>query len=136
MNRKEKTNDQKKDERRKYIRVLPEHNHPISVDINGENFIEVLEAIDISEGGVGISVPYRFKGCYIDMPVTLVISLPQPVEYSFSVFGKIKHIANKKFGVVFLNIDKISLMKIRKYIAYRIRNESWIMRLKYKFRLI
>jgi len=126
----------KKDERRKHIRVLPEHNYPISVDINGENFIEVLKAIDISEGGVGISVPSELKGCYTDMPVTLVISLPQPVEYLFSVLGKIKHVANKKFGVIFLNLDKTSLMKIRQYIAYRIKSESWIMYLKYKLRLI
>jgi len=126
----------KKDERRKHIRVLPEHNYPISVDINGENFIEVLKAIDISEGGVGISVPSELKGCYTDMPVTLVISLPQPEEYLFSVLGKIKHVANKKFGVIFLNLDKTSLMKIRQYIAYRIKSESWIMYLKYKLRLI
>lgn len=126
----------KKDERRKHIRVLPERNHPISVDINGENFIEVLKAIDISEGGVGISVPSELKGCYTDMPVTLVISLPQPEEYLFSVLGKIKHVANKKFGVIFLNLDKTSLMKIRQYIAYRIKSESWIMYLKYKLRLI
>jgi c-di-GMP-binding flagellar brake protein YcgR len=126
----------KKDERRKHIRILPERNHPISVDINGENFIEVLKAIDISEGGVGISVPSELKGCYTDMPVTLVISLPQPEEYLFSVLGKIKHVANKKFGVIFLNLDKTSLMKIRQYIAYRIKSESWIMYLKYKLRLI
>jgi c-di-GMP-binding flagellar brake protein YcgR len=126
----------KKDERRKHIRILPERNHPISVDINGENFIEVLKAIDISEGGVGISVPSELKGCYTDMPVTLVISLPQPEEYLFSVLGKIKHVANKKFGVIFLNLDKTSLMKIRRYIAYRIKSESWILRLKYKLRLI
>ena len=126
----------KKDERRKHIRVLPEHNYPISVDINGENFIEVLKAIDISEGGLGISVPSELKGCYTDMPVTLVISLPQPVEYLFSVLGKIKHVANKRFGVIFLNLDKTSLKKIRQYIAYRIKSESWIMRLKYKLRLI
>lgn len=126
----------KKDERRKHIRILPEHNYPISVDINGENFIEVLKAIDISEGGLGISVPSELKGCYTDMPVTLVISLPQPVEYLFSVLGKIKHVANKKFGVIFLNLDKTSLMKIRQYIAYRIKSESWIMYLKYKLRLI
>ena len=126
----------KKEERRRYIRVLPEHNRPINVDINGENFIEVLEAIDISEGGLGISVPSGFKGCHIDMPVTLVISLPQPVEHLFSVLGRIKHVANKRFGVIFLNIDKISLVKVRKYVSCRIRSESWTMWLKHKLGLI
>jgi len=84
--------------------VVPEKDHPVRIDINGENFIDILMAKNISIGGVGIHVPYRFEGCEINKIVSLMVQLPEPYNYSFSVPGKIVHVTGNVFGGIFLDL--------------------------------
>ena len=121
---------------RRYFRAVPEAEHPIHLDINGENFIEILTAVSISQKGIGIKVPHGFKGCKINKQVELVLSLPYPINQSILLFGKIRHIANTKFGVSFTKMSNESKKIIRKYIQYRIKDEPFHIRLLHILRII
>ncbi len=104
-------------EKRKYIRVQPLPDEPVEVHLIGENFIDVLKAKDISEGGLGIYVEHDFDGCRIGNFIDIIIKLPG--ENSFKVKGKIihKNIPNAHFfGVEFIEIDEKSKAKIRNYV--------------------
>lgn len=123
--------------KRNNVRVEPDLGRPIKIDINGENFIDVLNARDISEGGVGISVPHAFVGCSIDKPVQFIIELPKPFGRMFVVKGVIKHTMQDRFGVCFTNIDARSRQWIRDYISYRIQcNEGYLKSLAFRCGLV
>ena len=126
----------KKNERRRHFRIQQEKNHPIGVHINGENFIEMIRANDISIGGIGLIVPHEFKGCKIDRMVYLVITLPFPVNKSFKTKGIIRHVIGKRFGVKFVGIQDSAYRLIRKYVSYRLKASDWLTKLKFKFHLI
>ncbi len=122
--------------RRKYFRAVPEKKHPVLLDINGENFIEMLTAVSLSQEGVGIRVPHGFKGCEINNEVELVLSLPYPINQSILIFGKIKYINSLKFGISFNKMSSESKKIIREYIQYRIKDEPFYIRLLYLLRII
>lgn len=117
--------------KRRYVRVEPEQNKPVKVDVNGRNFVEVLCAHDISEGGLSLSVSHGFNGCSINEPVELVVRLPEPVSSSFSSVGKIKHIDAQRFGVVFLSMTPQGKSMTRRYVNYRLNAGSWWGRLQF-----
>ena len=110
--------------RRQFTRVTPAPNAPIRVDINGDGFIEVIQAVDISEGGIHISVTHRFAGCHVDQPATFIIYLPQPINKSFSVEGRIMHVRDDSFGVLFTNLNDRSRALIRSYIGLWLRKRT------------
>jgi len=116
---------------RKQIRVAPEAGHPVTVDINGDNFLEIVDAADISEDGIGISTPSRLEGCRIDEIVSLVITLPHPVRHIFHGIGKVKHISGEKFGVFFIDVSRADLKAVRRYVGRRIKDKSWPVRVRY-----
>ena len=122
--------------RRRYFRAVPEAEHPIHLDINGENFIEILTAVSISQEGIGIRVPHGFKGCEINNQVELVLSLPYPINQSIVIFGEIRYVANLMFGVIFTKMSSENNKIIRKYIKHRIKNEPFPIRLLYILRII
>jgi len=107
--------------KRRYPRVSPEKGRPIRVDINGVDFLEILHADNLSEGGLSMVVPHEFKGCRIDQPVSLIISLPEPMESNVTVSGTIRYISYTRqiFGVAFGNLKKEDREKIRSYVEYR-----------------
>lgn len=111
------------DSRREFVRVAPAPGAPIRVDINGEDFIEVLRAQDLGEGGIRIRVPHQFKGCHIDSRVSVVISLPAPVACTLRLDGRIRHAVADTFGVHFLEVDPPSRAALRRYVAARLRSE-------------
>jgi clan AA aspartic protease (TIGR02281 family) len=117
----------------RYFRVVPEEDHPINVDITGENFLENVNASDISETGIGIVVPHRFKGCEIDNEVSVVISIPYPVRKSFLVRGNIRHVSDNRFGITFIDLSKPDRKLIRKYIEQRLRDNSFVERFWYRY---
>lgn len=116
------------------LRVLPENEHPVHIDINGENFLDIVRAIDISERGLGIRVPHEFKGCHIDKLVSLIVELPHPIHQHFTAQGKIRHKTDKVFGVTFIGLHGAERKKLQQYIAYRIKDEPWLVNLKFKIR--
>ena len=115
---------------RRHTRVSPEAGRPVTVDINGQNFVDVLPVRDISESGLGIEVPHGFEGCRINEPVDLIVNLPEPIASSLAVTGKIKHVSDRYFGVVFLAMNPNNRQAARKYVRHRVRNLSWWNRMR------
>jgi hypothetical protein len=110
--------------RRGFIRITPEHNAPIRVDINGADFIETIRAVDISENGIGITVPHGFHGCHVDLPASFVIHLPQPINKAFRVDGMIRHVRQNSFGVNFTNMNDKSKALVRQYIGLALKKRG------------
>ncbi len=116
--------------RRRHIRVRPEQNAPIGVDINGENFIEVLRAVDISLGGIGIQVAHMFEGCQIDRSVSVIVTLPTSGGRGFQVDGRIRHVRAHRFGVQFVGLADDDRRQLKAYIASRLADAPWPIRLQ------
>lgn len=120
-------------EKREHLRVTPRPDSPIIIDINGENFVEILHAQNISIGGISVFVPHGFQGCEINKQVNLVIKLPKPIKKSFCVAGKIKHLSHNYFGVDFIALGEENRTRIEKYIAHMTHHESWRKQLRRKW---
>ena len=102
--------------RRQFERVVPDRQHPVRVHINGDGFIEVTNAVDISEGGIRISVKHRFAGCHVDLPASVIIYLPAPVSKHFSARGRIRHVLGDSFGVQFIGLNPTDRALVRSYV--------------------
>lgn len=102
--------------RREYVRVVPDSGAPVRVDINGNDFIEVTNAVDISEGGIRISVKHHFAGCHVDLPASVIIYLPAPVARHFSARGRIRHVLGDSFGVQFIGLNPAHRAMVREYV--------------------
>lgn len=102
--------------RREFMRVVPDRHAPVRVHINGDGFIEVTNAVDISEGGIRISVKHRFAGCHVDLPASIIIYLPAPVARHFSARGRIRHVLGDSFGVQFIGMSPADRALVRNYI--------------------
>ena len=101
-------------------RVIPDPLNPIMIDLIGENFIDVLKAKDIGEGGLSVYVPYQFAGCVIDREIELILTLPDTM--SFKTRGMIRHRGQKQgfyFGIAFTHIDRKDLETLKSYIKTR-----------------
>jgi len=107
-------------EQRRHSRVEMVADAPVRIDIIGEDFIDVLSAVDISEGGLGLNVPHRFEGCNLDDLVSMIVQLPAPVDGYFSVMGRIMHVSNDAFGAAFVGLPDMARQQIRAYISSRI----------------
>ncbi len=123
-------------DRRQHIRVIPERGQPVSVDINGANFIDILNVVDIGEGGVGVRVPHGFSGCDLNQPISFVLTLPQPKPIYLQGYGRIKHISGDRFGIAFNSLPERVVDQIREYVSTHVREESLIMWIKYKMGLV
>ena len=113
-------------EKRVHERIKPDPKHPIEIQIMGKNFIDILNAEDISEGGIGIIVPHKFEGCDIDSPVELVITLPP--DNCFKAQGKIRHYSQQLtdkgiFGVEFTDMKKKNWKDISLYVKVLARKK-------------
>ncbi len=106
--------------KRDKVRVIPDPQRPVIIDLVGENFIDVLRAKDIGEGGLSVYVPYQFNGCTIDREIEIIITLPQ--ARSFKAVGMIRHKGQKQdlyFGISFTRVEKKDLEKLKEYINER-----------------
>ena len=115
--------------RRHNLRVHPHANYPVYIDINGDNFVDIFRATDISSGGIGITVPHNFEGCKIDLPISMIITLPSPVSRSVTIEGKINHIVGEKFGVEYISVETGKIKMIRRYISEQLSEEPFITRM-------
>ncbi len=122
--------------RRRRLRVLPEKSHPVIIDINGENFLEIVYAKDISSHGACVVIPNEFKGCKINKEVSVVISLPAPVNRSVLASGKIRHITGKSFGISFFKLSRKDKSRVKQYVTHRIKDRSQFIKFLYKTGLI
>ncbi len=120
--------------RRRHLRVVPEPGRPIRVDINGVDFLDIMYASSFSEGGLSVKVNHAFSRCDIGLPVSLIVSLPEPFRQDLLLTGKIRHVGNDLFGIAFLQISRKHRAQIRQYIRHRLRHEPWRIRLSYFLR--
>ncbi len=90
----------------------------------GSNFIDVLYAKDISEGGIGIIVEHDFKDYDIGGLIDIIRTLP--MKKPFKVKGRIihKNIDNHFLGVEFIDITDTNREMIREYFQKRLEEES------------
>ena len=103
--------------RRPPKRAQPISDHPVTVQIMGAGFLDVLAVRDISARGVGVYVPHCFEGCRLDDAVDLVITLPG--ARPFLARGRIAHrtkSVDEFFGVEFSEISRADSRRIRQYI--------------------
>ncbi|MCB1167537.1 MAG: PilZ domain-containing protein [Leptospiraceae bacterium] len=106
--------------KRRFVRVQPEAAAPVEVQLIGTDFIDILQAEDISEGGVRIIVPHAFQGCTIDAEIDLIITLP--AAKSFKASGRIKHIRadDTAFGVEFTDLPDHWRTELQSYVLQRL----------------
>ena len=106
-------------EQRKGIRVYPEPENPVEIQIMGDGFLDIFYARNVSEKGIGIEVPYKFEGCDIDKPIDIIITLPP--DNCFKARGIIKH-SNAEltmqgiFGVELTSLQKGHERDIKNYV--------------------
>ena len=107
------------------VRVQPDPQEPVEVQLMSEAFLDIFEARDISATGVGIYVPYRFEGCRLTSPVDLVITLPEAEP--FLAKGRLVHrtkLEREFFGVEFVALTHDSKSKIARYVERRVATIS------------
>ncbi len=119
------------EQRRRHLRVTPEPGRPIRIHINGVDFLDIMHANSFSQGGLSVKVNHAFSGCDIDLPVSVIVSLPEPVRQDLCLMGKIRHVADDVFGIAFLEMSKEQRYRIRQYMRHRLRHEPWRIRLSY-----
>ena len=100
-------------------RYRPRPEHPVQVQINGRNSLDVLNARDVSVSGIGVFVAHGFEGCDIDSEVELVITLPS--QRPFLAHGRVRHETHHEparfFGVQFTQLAPDHADRIRAYLA-------------------
>ena len=108
--------------KRQQVRVIADRFEPIRIDITGKDFIEIVPAKDISMSGVGIEIPNHLQDRMIEGDISLRITLPHPINHSFSTSGQIVHKANSFFGGIFDGIDDQDQKRLQDYINGQIRH--------------
>ena len=92
----------------------------IEVQIMGPGYLEIVEARDISLGGVGVRIPHGFEGCDLSLPVELILTLPS--HKPFMIRGRIVHRTTEDaksdfFGVEFTGLARNHRKIIEGYIT-------------------
>ena len=92
----------------------------------GNGFLDVLNARDISRGGLGIRVPHGFAGCDIDSKVELIITLGR--ARPFKAKGIIRHYSktsvDQVFGLEFVSLAPDQVAAVEAYIQACLRRRS------------
>jgi hypothetical protein len=107
--------------KREFPRVTPDARAPVRVNINGNDFIEVINAVDISEGGIRLSVKHRFEDFHVDRRTSFIGYLPIPINKPFRFEGRITHVANESIGVQFTSLSTQARTLVRSYVNGRRR---------------
>lgn len=111
---------------RKFPRVFPAANEVIEVQLMGLNFLDILNAKDISIGGLAIEVPHLFEGCDLNSPIQMILTLPgrNPLKLSGKVKRKVAAPEASLFGVEFSTLDAKAKYLIETYIQSRMQMAS------------
>ncbi len=104
---------------RSETRVTPRGGAPVEIQVMGPGRLDVLNARNVSQTGIGVYVPHGFSGCDLEAEVELVITLPG--ERSFLARGLIKHQTEsggegRHFGLVFTEISQEHRALIRGFV--------------------
>jgi hypothetical protein len=92
----------------------------------GQGFLDVLNARDVSIGGLGIRVSHDFAGCDIDSAVELIVTLGRTKP--FKTTGVIRHFSKDSgdhvFGVQFTALSAEHHAAVEAYIQACLRRRS------------
>jgi hypothetical protein len=106
------------------LRVRPDPERPVEVQVMGPGFIDVLHARDVSASGLGIFVPHGFVGCDVKQGVDLIVKLPD--RPSFRASGVLRHRTTEGlrsfFGVELTRISDRARQAIVDYVEHRRRS--------------
>ncbi len=108
------------DNKRANGRVRPPRNSPVQVQIIGRRSLDIVNARDISESGVGVYLPHDMEDLGAGTEVELVISLPG--VRPFSAHGAIRHVTEGRdsyFGVEFTRLANESRDHLSQYVTSR-----------------
>jgi hypothetical protein len=99
----------------------------VVVHVVGPQSIDILNARDVSQTGLGLFVPHGFAGCDVEAGVELVVTLPG--ERAFSARAKVMHrtIAGDDslfFGVHFTALAEEHRARIGRYVERRLEEEA------------
>ncbi len=102
------------------VRVVPGRGAPVEIQVIADKSLDVLNARNVSETGMGVYVPHGFEGFDLEEEVDFVITLPR--ELSFLTRGVIKHRTDggregRHFGLHFTQISREHRNKLRRYVA-------------------
>lgn len=86
----------------------------------GDGFLESVNALDVSEGGLGVAILHNFEGCDTDAVVSVMTMLPG--EKAFMAKARIRHVSKVKgtFGVEFVEISADQRKALQKYVELRL----------------
>jgi CheY-like chemotaxis protein len=114
---KKKSHTQEKPQRRSIDRVqLKDKAEQVKVDIVGKNFVDIINAKDISMGGVAVYIPHFIIDCKIGEVVDCIITLPG--EKIVITQGRIKHMGEDQnffFGIEFVQMDQESKKNLTQF---------------------
>ena len=119
-----------KHRKRKSIRIQPDEKYPIRVNITSEDFIDILDAADISESGIGIETPKQLEICQEGASISLSIPI-STTEERLHINGIIKHISSQRIGIQFADLDKKDRKNLKEYLSFRLKRKSPLYRLQY-----
>ncbi|MCB9558212.1 MAG: PilZ domain-containing protein [Deltaproteobacteria bacterium] len=104
--------------RRKHPRARPSRSAPIEVQLMSDDFLEVVNALDISIGGMALQVGHCFEGYDIAAEVTILLKLPG--TRAIMAKGKIMHTRRSGdagvFGVQFTELSDDQRTTIADYV--------------------
>ncbi len=103
----------------------------IEIQIMGPGYLEIVEASDLSLGGVGVRIPHGFEGCDLSMPVDLILTFPS--QKPFMVQGRVVHRRSENaqsdlFGVEFTRLSRDHYKIIEKYITTTLEEDPSLAR--------
>jgi hypothetical protein len=107
-------------ERRRAPRYIPPREMPAELQIAESDLLEIPKVLDISEHGLGISVPHEFNGQAPEQHVDLLLTLHG--QGTMRARGTIRHVSRGRadttiFGVEFNAMSDEDRTKIRNYLA-------------------
>jgi hypothetical protein len=104
------------------VRVRPNPDQPVEVQVMGPAFLEVLHVRDVSEVGLGVFAPRGFDGCELRGAIELIVTLPGAP--SFHAAGVMRHVTLDGplpfFGVELTRVSDPARAALRAYVQKRL----------------
>ena len=108
-------------EKRCTNRVTPDPDRPVDVQLVDQDYTLVTSAINLSIEGIGICVLRGILDTNIDNLSKIQVTLPEPVDYSFTTTVRIVHQQGGNFGAQFEDIAQEDAKKLHSYIESRLK---------------
>ncbi len=111
--------------RRRFVRVTPRLNEPITVQLLGKKRLtEILWARDISVGGIAVAIHHDVDAATLSNEVEIMVTLPDCAP--FEARAAVRHISTSSlmFGVQFTAIEPGHVALIERYVTARVAEDG------------